>query len=87
MTDKIIEIMARAITKQQGGDWDWYNPKDIHRITYLECSQAALKAIQDAGYVVVPVEATQGIVTAMNKAGIDPYHVYSEAIQAAQKEE
>lgn len=67
----LIEAIARAIASADGYSFD--GPDDPH---YVPLAQAALTAITEAGYAVVPVEPTE----AMLKAAADQvtYDIDSE---------
>ena len=56
MTDELIEVIARAI--------------QFEGSTYAEKAQAALDAIAEAGYAVVPVKPTAEMLEAMANEGL-----------------
>ena len=61
--DKLIEAMARAISMAIGGRAKnaWYEPE----------ARAAIRAINESGYRVVPVEPTEAMLIAHNQLMMD----------------
>lgn len=60
MRDELVERMARAIYEQRNGYGctPWNIRSRSHRDPYLADAAASLRAIEEAGAVVVPKEAT-----------------------------
>ena len=89
MTTPLIEAIARALCKSQG------EPDNCAKF-YTESAQAALTAITEAGYAVVPVEPTEAMIEVGadlldshdcidEEAGrLDLKRAYSSMISAAQ---
>lgn len=78
MTTPLIEAIARALHDGDHPDdiMEWPEHSDSWRANYARSAQAALTAITEAGYAVVPVEPTE----AMLKAAADQvtYDIDSE---------
>lgn len=87
MTDKIIEVMARAMIEPHG-----FNPEvdpntiwvgniadtpETGSLAYMnrQCAQAALAALKEAGYVVVLMEPTEAMIDAGMEELDDAYRV------------
>lgn len=64
MTETPEQIISRGICESQGQDMDTLGQKDIHRRTYTEAAQAAIAALKEAGFVIVPVEPTRSMLEA-----------------------
>jgi hypothetical protein len=67
--------MARAICKasDHGCPWGWANTAQFYRYT-----DAALAAIKDAGYAVVPVDPTEAMVLVTQHSSVGKSPVLSE---------
>jgi hypothetical protein len=99
MSDTLREVMARAINKGLGPSWAYSNWKGNEykncRHMLDDATDAALAAIKDAGYAVVPVEPTEAMLMAVPLlvAGIDPSYsnhtlsrkVYKIMLEAAKE--
>lgn len=70
MTTPLIEAMTRAM------------PRDIDYLWRKACAQAALTAITEAGYAVVPVEPTLEMIRAVDGEDSDVYVARGRAISA-----
>lgn len=82
-----IEIMARAMCISGGFSPDDRMPNDGPRWRYyVPGIQAALSALHEAGFVVVPVEPTEAMIEAGRWPAEDdgPLACYRAMIQAAQ---
>jgi len=62
MTNKLIEAMARALE---------HNSQLRGWVSYESDAAAALKAISDAGFAVVPIEPTEAMWDAAMREGYD----------------
>lgn len=68
MSDKVVEIMARGIYQNWHGEHQhkpWDSLRVMHQMQWTGHASAALTALTEAGYAVVPVEPTE----AMKRAG------------------
>ena len=82
--DKLIEEIARGMAIDAGA----YEGPDLHWPAYVDDAQAALAAIEAAGFAVVPVEPTEAMkIAAFEAAGPyaeeDPLDVWRAMIAAA----
>lgn len=90
MTDALVEAVARAVyaDMENHAAFDDEDSKAL-LLTYRDTATAALQAIEAAGYRVVPVEATEGIVNAILNAEHPNNHtawavqVWDDALSAA----
>jgi hypothetical protein len=88
--NKLIEAMARGIAREDESDPDavcLLTGEPQHR-SWEWCAQAALQAITDAGYAVVPVEPTEAMIEVAIRrcvSGDELYgSIYKAMIEASQ---
>ena len=80
MTD-LVEKVARAIVKYDGGDWE-RDPLDQNRFAVGQATEA-LKAIEGSGWQLVPVEPTQEQSLILDRGGAWISDVYRDLLAAA----
>jgi hypothetical protein len=65
MSDKLIEILARGIwASEYDEQFDSLHPRSVRRALAVQQATAALTAIREAGWAVVPVEPTEAMLDA-----------------------
>jgi len=73
----IVELMARALHTKEWEGQPGPEPFHIHKLYWLDAAQAAVQALKDAGYAVVPREPTEKMIKrgglALAAEFTDPY--------------
>lgn len=79
MNTPLIETMARAYRDADAGS---FRLGDVLPTYYVSRAQAAINALTEAGYAIVPIEPTPEMVRAVDDEDSDKYVARGRAVSA-----